>query len=143
MSKSYFDLLKENEDLGQELRDLKLSKVKLESWKGKDKMKMYEEIDQWVIEQHRKERDSEEVATIRTTVPKQNVDYIIIRIGELEYEKEYVPSELSFIFFDMDWKELWKERNIYFKRYYYPLKICAYLGLIDYDSKGRVRRLKK
>jgi len=37
------------------------------------------------------------------------------------------------------WKDLWRERKVYFKTYYYPLKILEKLKMIEYGARSTTR----
>jgi hypothetical protein len=121
----------------------KKMEIEIEGWKGKGDISIYENFQtDFVVIEHIKDKDSDEVEERRTTIPVENVRYMLATIRTLQLNTTYkcyaIANKMGW-----DWKELWKNRTeVYFPKYYYPLKILQYLGFITYTSKGSVTRIK-
>jgi len=133
----------------QELKD-KLRKIELTGWKGKDKIIIEKIGTEWVITEHRKDKETGEIGNISTTIPEQYVvdvwEIIKKRCGTFEKTKYrelahdlILKNNLSL---SLDEFNGGKNRKNYFKTYYYPVKILEDRGFINYTGRGGITRLK-
>jgi len=136
----------ENDKLKEKLR-----RIELEGWKGKDELQIGRVGQDWVIEEHRKDKLTDEIATVTYTIPEVRV----IKIWDIICEKckitgsstnyrELVPSILETYHFPIEIEEFNGGKNrakYYFKYYYYPIKILEHLGMIRYGGRGKIVRL--
>lgn len=114
----------------------------LEGWKGKDKLDIRKDFNNdFIIVSHIKDKESGEVDEVRTEVLKEHVNFILglIRLKKIgESVSCYDFAEpLGF----KDWKDLWRERKVYFTRYYNPVKVLECLKIISYSGRGKITRL--
>ena len=117
--------------------------LKLVSWKGKDQIDITKDFknDFQVIE-HRKDKLTGEVDEVTHEIPAINVNNIknfilTWKVGESHKCYDFA----TYLKFDT-WKDLWKERKVYFSKYYWPVKVLELLKIIEYGSRGKVTRLK-
>lgn len=111
-------------------------------WKGKDILGVYGFQDDFILLEHRKDKDTGEVVTIRHPIAHEDVNKLFLWIKrwnllETKYCHEFAPY-LGY----SDWKALWKERKEYFNKYYYPIKILESLKIIRYSGRGEITRIK-
>jgi len=88
----------------------------------------------------------QEVTTRKEIVPKENIRKMLYILSDLEINQPfscyYLSKKLGY-----EWKDLWSNRNkttnkAYWIEYYFPLKFFQYIGLINYNTKGTVERIK-
>jgi hypothetical protein len=118
--------------------------LELEGWKGKDIIVGYKGFDNdFILIEHRKDKETGEVETIRKEVTKENVNKLwdFIKTWKIKESREcYAFAE---IVGEISWEEVWKKRtDVYFPKYYYPIKCLELMGLIKYSGRGKVTRLK-
>lgn len=111
-------------------------------WKGKDTLSIYGFKEDFILLEHRKDKDTGEIITIRHPIARENVNRLFFWIRQwkpLETKNcyEFAPH-LGY----SDWKALWKERKEYFDKYYYPIKILESLKIIKYFGRGDIMRIK-
>lgn len=131
--------------------------ITITGWKGHDELAIIEAEGDYIIEEHRKVKESGDVDTMRHVIPKRNVHILwsIIRKHtdkETEYkykwlvrkvcehygfhEKEGIPLEQM-----MDAFNGGRHRSSkYFPFLYWPLKVLEHHGLIQYFGRGGVKR---
>ena len=115
----------------------------LDGWKGEGSTEVYKGFtDDFRIVEHIKDKGSLEVKESYHTVLKEDINRMLFIIRDLEiqqtYKCYYIAKKLGY----SDWKSLWKERQDYFRLYYYPIKVAEALGLICYSGRGQVTRIK-
>jgi len=126
-----------------------LKQLHIEGWKGKDKIDISKDGSDWVLKEHRKDRESGEVGIITTIIPEKNVNTIWqliknrIELGEKTRYRELAHDIILHYNLPLSIDELngGKNRKTYFKYYYYPIKICQFLKFIRYTSRGVIIRL--
>jgi len=114
----------------------------LDGWKGEGSTDVYKGfVDDFRIVEHIKDKHSGEVKESYHTVLKEDINRVLYIIRDLEqqqtYKCYYIAKKLGY-----EWKNLWRERQEYFTYYYYPIKVCEALGLIEYSGRGQVTRIK-
>lgn len=117
--------------------------LELQGWKGKDLIEVDEFDSDFVLLEHRKEKDSNEVETITHKIPKENVNrlYKFIKSWKLKESRECY--DFTEILGQKEWAEVWKKRtDVYFPLYYYPIKCLEHLKIIKYSGRGKITRLK-
>lgn len=111
-------------------------------WKGKDLPEIFDNNEEFELTECRKDKLTGEVETLVHRVPHSKVNHLLkfIRTWKINDVKDcYAFSEyLGY----SNWKDLWKERKIYFEDYYFPIKVIESLKLINYGSKGKIKRIK-
>ena len=128
----------------KEYHPKKLNTVEIaDGWKGKDRPEIYKTFENnFNIIMHQKDKDGE-VKKIEKEIPKENVNRLwqFIQTWEIgETKKCYAFAETLG---EDSWREVWKKRtDVYFPKYYYPLKVLEALGLIKYGGSGQITRLK-
>lgn len=114
----------------------------IEGWKGKDKPDIFKSFNEdFIIITHLKDKNGE-IKKIRKEISKDKVNKIKNIVSKFKLNTKYKCYSFAEPLGFKDWKELWKERNIYFSDYYYPVKILESLGLIEYSGRGDITRLK-
>ncbi len=133
------------------LKEEELKKINLEPWQGKDKLQYTKEGSDWVITEHRKDRESGEVAYITHTIKQTDLVEVWrciqtrIDIGEKTTSKKIGLDIIQKKRLPISIDELWggKNRNLYlFPLVYYPLKILQEKKYIRYNGRGGIVRLK-
>ena len=116
----------------------------IDGWKWKDSIKIENRFDEdIIILSHIKDKETNEVTTSKHIVTKENINNMLTFISYWEINESHSCYDFSDMLGCKDWKEVWKERtNIYFPKYYYPIKVLESLGLIKYSGKGKVTRVK-
>lgn len=118
--------------------------IELENWKGKDKIDIYQGVtDNFVILEHRKSKETGEVSTIKHEVEHSNLNRMIFFIKKWKIGETKRCYDFAEVLNEKNWEEIWKKRTkVYFKQYYYPLKVMEKLKLIKYSGRGEITRLK-
>jgi hypothetical protein len=115
----------------------------IDNWKGHDLIEIYRGFDNnFRIKVHLKDKDTGEVKTSLKTIEKDDINRMLRIVNKLiinEVTSCYTISEMM----NMDWKnDIWKNRTkVYFKQYYYPLKVMESLKLIKYHGSGKITRI--
>lgn len=117
--------------------------LELPQWKGKDLPEIFDGFDnEFILLEHRKDKHTNEVETITHKVSHDNVNRLLkfIRTWKIKESREcYAFTEILGF---KDWKDLWRERKVYFDTYYFPLKVLEQLNVIKYSGRGKVTRLR-
>ena len=115
----------------------------IDGWKGKDYIDIYKGFDNdFRIQEHIKSKETGEVTTSIKEVKKEDLNTMIFTIKKLNLNEPVRCYQIAEML-GHDWKEIWKERtSLYFKIYYYPLKVLEKLGVISYSGRGVITRLK-
>lgn len=115
----------------------------LDGWKGKDNIEVYKGFDNdFRILEHIKDKESGEVKERIIEVKKEDLNKILFIIKKMPlnepYKCYYFAKKLGY----EKWKDLWRERKLYFSQYYFPIKVMEALYLINYSGRGTITRLK-
>jgi hypothetical protein len=116
----------------------------IDGWKGEGTIEIYELYkgfnQDFRIVEHIKDKETGEVEEVFKEIKKEDVNAMLLIIGGLdigrEYKCYYIANKMGWI-----WKDLWRERKIYFQTYYYPIKILEALKVINYGGRGTITRL--
>ena len=128
----------------------RLKTIDVKGWHGKDKIEFSKEGTEWIIVEHRKDKESGKVATITHRIPESNVkevwDMIKARckLNESTTSKHLALDIITKMRLPVSLDEFWggKYRTKYlFFLLYHPLKILEEKGLIRYGGRGNVLRL--
>jgi hypothetical protein len=138
-------LRKENKELKEKLRQ-----ITVDGWKGKDRITIGKIGTEWIVEEHRKDKQSGEVYNGVHTIPEMNVINLLqmlqkYKIGEKTKYRELVPKIIELYKLPVEMEEFNGGRNrskYYFLYYYYPIKILESEGYIEYGGRGSIRRIK-
>lgn len=115
----------------------------ISGWKGKDDINIYEGFEnEFIIIEHRKDKETGEVEQSTHTIPHENVNRILFHIKKFQIGEKRKCYDFANVLNFSTWKDLWKERKIYFAEYYYPIKILEKIGIIKYSGRGDITRLK-
>lgn len=114
----------------------------IDGWKGEGGIDIYRGFtEDFEIVEHIKDKETEEVKQTHHTVLKEDLNRMIFIVKNLDinetYSCYYIAKKLGYD----SWKDLWKERNEYFRFYYYPLKVLEALKVINYGGRGSITRL--
>lgn len=114
--------------------------VEIEGWKGIGKIDIFKDFNNdFIIKEYIKNKETGDVEERKTEVAKEDVNNMLRIIRDLkpnvEYRCYYIANKLGWM-----WKELWKERRIYFQIYYYPIKCLEALEVIDYFGRGSIMK---
>ncbi|MEK6878352.1 MAG: hypothetical protein AABY22_02025 [Nanoarchaeota archaeon] len=115
----------------------------IEGWKGLGSLEAFEGFDKdFIIAEHIKDKETGEVKKTTHSIPRENVNRLYFwiktwRVGEKHKCYDFAPK-LGY----NNWKDLWRERKIYFAFYYYPIKILEALDIIKYSGRGDITRIK-
>lgn len=126
-----------------EYRPNKISRVEVLGWKGKGNIDIYRNFkNDFEVVEYIKGKETGEVKETHHQVLKEDFNRILGILRGLEphteYKCYYFAKKLGF----SDWKALWKERHLYFKMYYFPIKVAEAMGIVAYSGRGTVVRLK-
>jgi hypothetical protein len=140
-------LEKENEILRAKARTVHSS-----GWKGKDEL-IFEKIGKdWHVKEHRKDKDTDKVTTLTHTVSEDTlmsvwkiIESLAISQGAVTRYRELVPEIIKKFNLDVEMEEFnggINRSTVYFRYYYYPMKILERLNFIHYGGRGKITRLK-
>lgn len=111
-------------------------------WKGEGSLEVYKGFDNdFRINEVIKDKYAEIVKIKHSEVKKEDLNRMIRIIKGLEVGKPIKCYEIAKRLGFEDWKSLWKERRIYFKKYYYPIKVLEALKVISYFGNGTIVRV--
>lgn len=114
----------------------------LNGWKGKGTIEIYNGFnDDFIIVEYIKDKHNGDIIERRIEIQKNVVNNMVRIIKGLPLNKPVTCYDIAYLLGYQDWKDLWKERKIYFMTYYYPIKILEALEVIKYGGKGKVTRL--
>ena len=115
----------------------------IEGWKSIGSLESFEGFDKdFIIKEKIKDKETGEVKSVTHSIPRENVNRLFFwiktwKVGEKHKCYDFAPK-LGY----NTWKDLWRERKIYFAQYYYPTKILEALDIIKYSGRGDVTRIK-
>lgn len=149
-------LFQENEALKKEIAGLKTRIVDVSGWKGKDEIEIIREPGpdgNWLINEHRKDKDTGEIAESTHVIPHKNVKVVwaIIkkicpRVNDKTKYREVAPYLIRYYdWTDVDLESLQGGRNRsskLFPGWYFPVKVLEHLKYIHYGGRGTITRLK-
>ena len=116
----------------------------ISGWKGKGEYNIYRNFEEDIVIRYPiKDKHTKEVTYQTKTIPKENVNKMLIIIRKLELDKKYSCYDIAKLL-GYDWKEdVWKNRTkIYFLEYYFPIKCIEAMGLIKYSGRGDTTRIR-
>ncbi len=131
-------------NLYKEYHPKNINKVEiLDGWKGKDNIEVFRNFEEdFTIITHQKDKEGE-VMKVTKQVSKNDVNRILNYILTWKIEEQHKCYDFSNILGETNWQEVWKKRTeVYFNKYYYPIKVLEALGIIKYSGKGVVTRLR-
>lgn len=114
----------------------------IDGWKGIGTIEIYKGFENnFRIVEYIKDKESGEVEEHYKEIKKEDVNRMIFIIKNLEigveYKCYYIAKKLGW----NSWKDLWRERKLYFKEYYFPVKILEAMKIIRYGGRGNITRL--
>lgn len=145
--KAMMDRIAKMEEL---IISLESKRINLTGWKGKDKIDIVKQDDVWIVTEHRKKRETDEIAQITHRIKDADVNALYQIILLL---CPFIHSFTTFkdvanvliaknpLWGDMDSNALFGNRTKYFRYFYYPCKILQSLARIKYSSNGQIERL--
>jgi hypothetical protein len=141
------ELERENAELKEKLR-----LIECFGWKGKDDIVFNHIGTDWHILEHRKDKDSGEVALSSHVIPEMEILKVWELIKARVSLREKTPARKL-------WLDIITAKNLpisldefnggrnrskyYFPYYYYPVKVLEHLGFIHYGGRGQIVRLKE
>ena len=115
----------------------------ISGWKGKDVKEIYKGFEEdFIIKEHIKDKETGEVSTITHPVAKENVNRLLFWIKQWEMGEMHKCYDFAEKLGWNSWKDLWRERKIYFETYYFPIKVLEAIGIIKYSGRGEITRMK-
>ena len=118
--------------------------LELAGWKGKDIIEGFKGCDNdFIILEHRKDKETGEVETISKEVLGENVNRLLAFIRTWKIKESHDCYYFAEILGEISWSEVWKKRtDVYFPKYYYPIKCLELMGIIKYSGRGKITRLR-
>lgn len=113
----------------------------LVGWKGQDFPTIFNDGEEFVLQEHRKNKFGE-IEMLTHKVSYKSVEHILKYIKSFPVKETKNCYDVAKYLGYGEWKDLWKERKVYFETYYFPVKVLESMGIIFYSSKGRITRLK-
>jgi len=116
----------------------------MDGWKGKDNLEIYNGLeDNIVIISHQKDKDTGEISKSTHIVLHEDLNRILFFIKKWKVGESHRCYDFAEILGEKDWKEIWKKRTgVYFKKYYFPIKILEKLKLISYSGRGQITKIR-
>ena len=116
----------------------------LDGWKAKGATEIYKGFkEDFIIIEKIKDKETNEVKSVKHAVAKENLNRLLFWIKKWEVGEEHKCYDFASILGENDWKEVWKKRtDVYFPKYYYPIKCLEALGIIKYSGRGDITKLK-
>jgi len=125
-----------------------MNKIVLKSWKGKDKISIKEYATEYIVTEHRKNKETNKITEINHYIPKKNVTIVSSIISSSKQDKFTYANMVEKVIKEHDFKGLNRNnfngglnRKIYFNFYYFPIKILEHYKKISYSSKGIITKL--
>lgn len=116
-------------------------RIELKGWKGTGQIDIYKNFENdFTIVEYIKDKETLEVKEHITEVHQEKVNQLCAVIRQLKIGEKVKCYEIARLL-GWVWKDLWRERKIYFSDYYYPTKVLEKLGVIKYKGRGTVIRL--
>lgn len=114
----------------------------LSGWKGEGNTSIYKGFaDNFIISYYVAGKEGEEGREVVREVLKEDLNKMIWIIKNLPLNEPvscyYISEKLGY----PKWEDLWKVRKVYFDRYYFPVKICEALLIINYSGRGKITRI--
>jgi len=115
----------------------------LEGWKGKGATEIYKGFEEdFIIIEHIKDKETNKVKSVKHSVAKEHINRLLFWIKTWKIGEEHTCYDFSEKLGYNSWKDLWRERKIYFATYYYPVKVMEAIGIIKYSGRGDITRIK-
>lgn len=131
----------------------RLKQVDVKGWQGKDKLSITKMDTDWHITEHRKDKESGEVAQQTHIIPEINVANIweIIKgrakiVGEKTRYREVVADIILKKHLPISIDEFnggFNRSKYLFLLYYYPIKVLEAKGFVRYGGRGTIVRIKE
>ncbi len=130
----------------------KFRKVDVDGWKGRDKLIIEKIGADWILKEHRKDKESGEIAKSSHIIPEINVAdvWTIIKdrveLHERTTSRKVALDIISKRRIGVSIDEFWGGKcraQFYFPLLYYPLKVLESKGFIKYGGRGNIVRLKE
>lgn len=118
--------------------------MEIEGWKGKDVIEIYGGFkENFTIIEHRKNKETGDSETSKHEVSNKDINRLLFWIKKWEIGEAHKYYDFADILGVDNWETVWKRRtDIYFKLYYYPLKVLEAIGIIGYSGRGLVTKIK-
>lgn len=114
----------------------------IDGWKSQGSLEIYKGFDKdFIIVQHIKDKKTGIIDKHEKTIKKEDVNRIARFINTWKVGESKKCYDFAQVCGFADWKSLWKERKIYFEKYYFPCKILEALKIIEYSGRGKITRL--
>jgi len=143
---------KEKKIFDLEAEIIRLKEINSYGWKGKDKLEIYKEGTNWILKEHRKDKESGEIAINPHIVPELNVVNVwnaitnrCLTIGEKTSSRKIAIDLITQKNIPVGLDEFWggKNRSKYlFPLLYYPLKVLENQHFIKYGGRGQIVRIR-
>ena len=115
----------------------------ISGWKGKDVKEIYMGFrEDFLIKEHIKDKETGKVSTITYQVAREDVNRLLFWIKQWKIGETHKCYDFAVKLGWNSWKDLWRERKIYFRTYYRPIKVLEALGIIKYSGRGDTTRIR-
>jgi hypothetical protein len=115
----------------------------VDCWKGKGRLVAEKVGKVWFLKEHIKDKESGIVDEVVHKVPELKVGILWNKIkNTVEIGKALSCKEVAALLGWENWKDLWRERKLYFAEYYFPVKVLEALGYIHYSGRGKITRIR-
>lgn len=135
---AYSELLRDYDTFNPKDKPIEIEII--QGWKGTGTLDIYKGVDNdFICVEHIKDKISEKIEKRSIEIKKEDLNKIINIIGKLKIGEKISCYQISKELGWNNWKDLWRERKIYFKTYYYCLKILEKLKMIEYGARSSKR----
>jgi hypothetical protein len=112
----------------------------ISGWKGVGDLTIYKDVtNDFVCVEHIKDKTSGNIEERRIEIPAENVNRMLKIIQNIKVGDKISCYQISKELGWDSWKDLWRERKVYFKTYYFVMKILEKLKIIEYGARSSKR----
>lgn len=116
----------------------------VEGWKGKFSIEIFPEgfSQDFKILQNIKDKETGEIEQTSHLVPCENVNKLLQYISTWKIKESHKCYDFTELLGEKSWQDvIGKRTDVYFPKYYFPIKVLESLKIISYSGKGVITRL--
>lgn len=117
-------------------------KVKIDSWKGKSSLQVFEYPDKFIVVTFQKPTPDDKAKEVKIEITKQEVNEVLVQIYILNEGKPIKTSEIAESTYKRKWKSIFSDRQTHIKLTKI-LELLEYKGITKYNRKGYTTILKE